>query len=470
MVGEWLGRWREGVSGARPPGCPPALPPRRRARMAGLAAGAVAAAAAAAAASAASCVQDAASCSSFPTGGGGGGSEGTDGASGEGFVELRGWVPRGELRVSHRDWRIYDFRALEEREGGRRGAEELRHARASACTPAAEPPTTAFAMRHLGLQGAQVGPSGCSPYVLSRVAPGQEARFDAHDDTCYTRAQLVERYAQEYKEDEIAKYWESLPPWWRPPEFGCLSWSHLGLHRNLCLHGILRSGRVLDAVLQTDRVHYSPEPRLAYYETAQEFGDDATLSSPRIHTCCIEAVAPSCGPGAAVLDIGCGTGFVTAVLARLAGPGGRVLGLDVVEEYVARTRENLEKDALGGPLRSGLIEARLGDGWWGSEDDGPFDVIHMACSSPSVPDPLVRQLKEGGRLILPVGPATPQWQNLTVITKHPGGGLSAEVIRPVRYVTMVHPPLMLRDTASALKVDTPRESGGRSDGGSDFEA
>lgn len=360
------------------------------------------------------------------------------------------------LRVSPEDWRVYDLAALEAHTSDRCTRLELL-ALWEKCVPALEHPTTAFAIRHLGIAHDQES-SVCSPFVLGHVrmstppliCSDSEARFDAHDDKAYTRQQTLQRYASEYPVEEIEKYWNDLPPWWRPPEFGCISWSHFALTRNLLLHGIVRTGRVLDAVLATDRVHYAPQPELAYYEAPQELGENATLSSPRIHCCCFEAIERACFPGARVLDIGCGTGYVTAFLARMVGPSGHVIGLDVVEEYVERSERNMRRDDPE-LWAQGNVELRLGDGWWGSEDDGPFDCIHMACSAPRIPEPLLAQLKDGGRLILPVGPATPEWQNLTVITKGAGAGVgdgwSVEVIRPVRYVTMVHPPLMLRKGA-----------------------
>lgn len=353
-------------------------------------------------------------------------------------------VSLDELCVSLQDGRIYEQAAFANTIPSDQNGPDPPCTWPPLCIPVCEHPTAAFVVRQLGITAGS-GPPGCSPWVLAhvpssptpRVPVDEEARFDPHDDTAYTRGQLSERYAGEYADSEVQSYWEGLPPWWRPPEFGCVSRSHFALTRNLCLHGVLRTARVLDAVLATDRIHYAPRPELAYHEAPQELGENATLSSPRIHCCCLEALAPCCFPGARVLDVGCGTGYVTAVLARLVGPSGRVVAVDVVEDYVLRTERNVRRDDPR-LWDAGSVEVRLADGWWGSASDGPFDCIHVACSSPSVPEPLVAQLGEGGRLILPLGPPTPEWQSLTVVTRA-GGGLSTHVVRPVRYVTMVHP-------------------------------
>jgi protein-L-isoaspartate(D-aspartate) O-methyltransferase len=127
-----------------------------------------------------------------------------------------------------------------------------------------------------------------------------------------------------------------------------------------------------------------------------------------------------------VLEIGTGSGYQAAILAELCKS---VYTIEIV-------------DALGkraGKLLAGLyknVHVRIGDGYQGWPEEAPFDAILVTCAPTQVPRPLADQLKEGGRMVIPVGES---WvQELVVLTKR-NGRLDQHAIIPVRFVPMVDP-------------------------------
>ncbi len=95
-----------------------------------------------------------------------------------------------------------------------------------------------------------------------------------------------------------------------------------------------------------------------------------------------------------MLEIGTGSGYQTAILARLAAS---VSSIEIVPSLAERAKKVL--DALGYKN----IELKIGDGFFGWEERGPFDAILLTAAAPTIPEPLWRQLREGGRLVMPLG-------------------------------------------------------------------
>jgi len=156
----------------------------------------------------------------------------------------------------------------------------------------------------------------------------------------------------------------------------------------------ITDARVLEAMRKVPR-HLFLEEALAdraYDDSALPIGEKQTISQPYIVALMTQALALR--PTDKVLEIGTGSGYQTAILAELAE---RVYSIERVKSLALQARERL--DRMG--YRN--VAIRIGDGTYGWGDAAPFDAILVAAGSPSVPPLLVEQLREGGRLVIPVG-------------------------------------------------------------------
>jgi protein-L-isoaspartate(D-aspartate) O-methyltransferase len=128
--------------------------------------------------------------------------------------------------------------------------------------------------------------------------------------------------------------------------------------------------------------------------------------------------------GAKVLEIGTGSGYQAAVLAQL---GATVYTIEINEGLAKRTRAVLDKLGLE------QIHLEVGDGYFGWPKEAPFDAILVTAAPPRVPELLVKQLKIGGRMIIPVGVDD---QDLVVLTRNPEG-MRTDELMPVRFGPMI---------------------------------
>jgi protein-L-isoaspartate(D-aspartate) O-methyltransferase len=182
--------------------------------------------------------------------------------------------------------------------------------------------------------------------------------------------------------------------------------------------------RVLAAMAKVPREEFVPENLRAqsYADSAIPIGHDQTISQPFIVAFMTEQLHPQ--PTDRVLEIGTGSGYQTAVLAEL-----------VKDVYTIEIIEPLAKDASARLARLGCNNAhvKIGDGYQGWPEVAPFDAIIVTCAPDKVPQPLTQQLKEGGRMIIPVG--TGLDQQLFLLEKKEGQ-LAERAILPVRFVQM----------------------------------
>lgn len=151
-------------------------------------------------------------------------------------------------------------------------------------------------------------------------------------------------------------------------------------------------------IQQVDRAHYAPT--LPYEDSPQPIGMAATISAPHMHAAAAESLLPFLSPGAKVLDIGSGSGYLTHVLAKLVEPGGKVVGVDHIQGLVDLAKRNLGKSPDGRELlSSGRVRIVKADGRLGWKEGGPYDAIHVGAAAAEAHPALLEQLKAPGRLV-----------------------------------------------------------------------
>lgn len=191
----------------------------------------------------------------------------------------------------------------------------------------------------------------------------------------------------------------------------CSALTNEGLVDNLARQGIIQSKRVLDAMKVVDRAKYMEdaghlEPQIAYMDSPQSIGHQQTISAPHMHAYALELadVALQGIENPRVLDVGAGSGYLTACLGRMVEErGGKVHGIERVPELVQMASQNIAK-ADRDLIEKGVVSVQCADGWQGLPNEGPFHFIHVGAAAKEPPQALMDQLANGGRLILPVGP------------------------------------------------------------------
>jgi protein-L-isoaspartate(D-aspartate) O-methyltransferase len=189
----------------------------------------------------------------------------------------------------------------------------------------------------------------------------------------------------------------------------------------------IRDNRVLDAMLSVPRHLFIPEPQRAqaYEDHPVPIGYSQTISQPYIVAFMTQALQVE--PGHRVLEIGTGSGYQAAVLARLVK---MVYTIEIVEPLATRARETLTE--LG--IRN--VEVRTGNGYLGWPEQAPFDRIMVTAAPDRVPPALVEQLKIGGIMAIPVGTVSQQLR----ILRRTQTGLDTLHTLPVRFVPMTGKP------------------------------
>jgi protein-L-isoaspartate(D-aspartate) O-methyltransferase len=186
----------------------------------------------------------------------------------------------------------------------------------------------------------------------------------------------------------------------------------------------ITNAQVLEAMGKVPRHEFVPERvrSLAYQDRPLPIGHEQTISQPYIVALMTEQLDPK--PTDRVLEIGTGSGYQAAVLAQLVA---KVYTIEIVEDLAGRAARDLQR------LGYTNVQVRAGDGYKGWPEAAPFDAVIVTCAPERVPQPLIDQLKEGGRMIIPVGPS---WnQELELLSKN-GGKLERRAVLPVRFVPM----------------------------------
>ena len=182
---------------------------------------------------------------------------------------------------------------------------------------------------------------------------------------------------------------------------------------------------VIDAMRTVPRHEFVPEPFSnagAYRDSPLPIGSGQTISQPYIVALMTDLA--DAGSDSVVLEIGTGSGYQAAVLAEFVD---RVYTIEIFEELGRRAAETLER------LNYDNVSVKIGDGYQGWPEFAPFDAILVTAAPETIPEPLIEQLKPGGRMVIPVGPEY-TIQSLQVLEKTAEGDTRVTDVLPVRFV------------------------------------
>ncbi|HAM35698.1 MAG TPA: protein-L-isoaspartate(D-aspartate) O-methyltransferase [Elusimicrobia bacterium] len=190
----------------------------------------------------------------------------------------------------------------------------------------------------------------------------------------------------------------------------------------------VRDPRVLAAMFKVPRHEFVPEElrHLAYSDRPLDIGEGQTISQPFMVGFMTELLQLK--PTDKVLEIGTGSGYQAAILAELAR---KVYTVEIVPTLARRAEETLRR------LGYGNVAVRVGDGYKGWPEHAPFDAAIVTCAPDHIPKPIVDQLREGGRLVIPVGLESGllAGQDL-ILARKTKTGLSQQIRMDVRFVPM----------------------------------
>jgi len=186
------------------------------------------------------------------------------------------------------------------------------------------------------------------------------------------------------------------------------------------------SNRVIEAMRKVPRDLFVPDEirSRSYDDTPLPIGHGQTISAP--HMVAIMCDLLDLKPGMKVLEVGGGSGYHAAVMARLVEPEGHVYAVEIVPELAKQAMKNL-RDA---GIRN--ITVIVGDGSKGLPDHAPYDRISVAAAAPDIPGPLKDQLAKGGRMVIPVGAG---FERLVLVTRT--DGTTEEELMDVAFVPLV---------------------------------
>jgi protein-L-isoaspartate(D-aspartate) O-methyltransferase len=184
------------------------------------------------------------------------------------------------------------------------------------------------------------------------------------------------------------------------------------------------SPRVMAALGKVERHRFVPAalaPR-AYLNRPLPIGEEQTISQPFIVALMTDLL--DLAGGERVLEIGTGSGYQAAILSEL---GAQVFSVEIVPALAKTARRQLDDAGYRD------VAVRIGDGWAGWPEQAPFDAIIVTAAPERIPQALLDQLRPGGRLVIPVGPAG-RSQELVLAVKQPDGSVTRRRIVPVAFV------------------------------------
>lgn len=187
----------------------------------------------------------------------------------------------------------------------------------------------------------------------------------------------------------------------------------------------VKSRRVVSAMREVPREDFLPEDKreLAWEDSPVEIGHNSTISQPYIVALMTELLGLK--GDEKVLEVGTGSGYQAAVLSKLAK---KVVSIDIVPELTARAKD------IGKRLDLDNVLFLSGDGSAGYPEEAPFDAIIVTAGSPKVPEPLIAQLKVGGKLVIPVGD---EYSQSLLVVRRRAKDIETRATEAVRFVPLL---------------------------------
>ena len=194
---------------------------------------------------------------------------------------------------------------------------------------------------------------------------------------------------------------------------------------------MLFSQKVYNSMMEVDRADFAPSR--PYQNNAQRIGCNVVISAPDLHSYCLEALKDHLTEGSTVLDVGFGSGYLTAAMSKMMNDKGTVIGIEHIKELYDFGLNNICKHHKN-LIDSQKIVLVLGDGRLGYKNRAPYRCIHIGAASRQVPKDIIEQLDYGGRLVMPLG--EPNDQYIYIIDKDMNGKLTYKKGLSVCYVSL----------------------------------
>jgi len=184
--------------------------------------------------------------------------------------------------------------------------------------------------------------------------------------------------------------------------------------------------QVMKAIAKVPRHEFVPDKvkHASYENRPLPIGYGQTISQPYIVALMTDLIKPT--RKRKVLEIGTGSAYQAAILSELVE---KVYSIEIIEPLGQQAKQRLER------LGYNNVEVKIGDGYYGWNDHAPFDAIIVTAAASHIPPPLIKQLKEGGRMVIPVGSRF-MAQELLLVTKEKGGKITTQQILPVIFVPL----------------------------------
>ena len=197
---------------------------------------------------------------------------------------------------------------------------------------------------------------------------------------------------------------------------------------------VIYSQKVIHVMACVDRAEFVRNSADAYQDKPQQIGYNATISAPHMHGHALEWLKDLILPGSTVLDVGCGSGYLSVCFSNLMNDSGLVVGIEHIPELVELSEKNIKKSHEN-LLKTGRIRIVEGDGRLGCPAYAPYNAIHVGASAQdSIPVALIDQLAPGGRMIIPLGGRETQY--IMSVEKDELGRVTQKQMMEVRYVPL----------------------------------